>query len=127
MKIDERTAYLTRDGILKLLSDDEVARVSTAEVAARLSDGDEYLDLGHLDLGVRRALGTNAPMGRVLPRKAVHEKTWGKILTQLAPPVIAHEEIALAAYSRYLSRGLAPGDEVDDWLEAERNLRARTA
>ena len=55
MKNDERTAYVTRDTILKLLSDDEVAKVSTAETASRLADGDEYLDLEHLDKGVRRA------------------------------------------------------------------------
>jgi hypothetical protein len=86
MKIDERAAYATRDSILKLLSDEEVARVSTAETATRLSDGDEYLDLEHLDQGVRRAGGTVAPMGRVLPRNAVHTNTWSKILTQLAAP-----------------------------------------
>jgi hypothetical protein len=125
MNNDERTAYQTRDHILKLLSDDEIARVSTAEVASRLADGDEYLDLGQLDLGVRRASGTNAPMGRVLPRRAVHEHTWGKILTKLASPVVPHQEIALAAYFRYLSRGRAPGGEVADWLEAERNLGGR--
>jgi hypothetical protein len=79
-------AYVTRDSVLKLLSDDEVARVSTAETAARLADGDEYLDLEHLDQGVRRADGTATPMGRVLPRKAVHADTWSKILMQLAAP-----------------------------------------
>ncbi len=89
MKNDNRTEYVTRDVILKLLSDDEVARVSSAETAARLSDGDEYLDLEHLDQGVRRAAGTAAPMGRVLPRKAVQEGTWTKILTQLKAPSIA--------------------------------------
>ena len=86
MKNDERTAYVTRDSILKLLSDDEVARVSTAETVARLPDGDEYLDLEHLDQGVRHAGGTGVPMGRVLPRKAVHADTWVKILAQLAAP-----------------------------------------
>jgi hypothetical protein len=80
-------AYVTRDSVLKLLSDDEVARVSTAETAARLADGDEYLDLEHLDYGVRRADGSNAtPMGRVVPRTAVHASTWSKILMQLAAP-----------------------------------------
>jgi hypothetical protein len=86
MKPDERTAYVTRDSILKLLSDDEVARVSTAETAARLADGDEYLDLEHLDQGVRQADGTATPMGRVLPRTAVYADTWSKILMQLAAP-----------------------------------------
>ena len=81
-----QTDLITRDAILSLLSDDEVAGVSTAETAPQLSEGDEYLDLGQLDQGVRRAHGTATPMGRVLPRKAVHETTWGKILTQLPGP-----------------------------------------
>ncbi len=82
----EKNEYLTRDSILKLLSDDEVAKVSTAQAAPRLSDGDEYLDLERLDRGVLRASGVATPLGRMLPRKAVHEKTWTKILTQLAAP-----------------------------------------
>jgi hypothetical protein len=89
MKNDAQTEYIMRDSILKLLSDEEVASVSTAESAARLSDGDEYLDLEQLDHGVRRAQGTATPMGHVLPRKAVHENTWSKILTQLAARGIA--------------------------------------
>jgi hypothetical protein len=80
------THQTKRDGILNLLSDDEVASVSTAETAARLFDGDEYIDLGQLEQGVRRAVGTTAPMGRVLPRKSVHESTWSKIVTQLGAP-----------------------------------------
>ena len=36
-----------------------------------------------------------------------------------------HNEIAEVAYQRYLSRGGAHGQDVDDWMEAERELRAR--
>ena len=86
MTNDDRAAYVTRDTILKLLSDEEVARVSTAETAPRLANGDEYLDLERLDQGVRRADGTAPPMGRVLPRKAVHADTWSRILAQLKAP-----------------------------------------
>jgi hypothetical protein len=82
-KQDERTRYLIRDKLLKLLSDDEIARVSTAESADRLEPGAEYLDLEALDQGVRRALGSDTPMGRILPRKAVQEETWGRILSEL--------------------------------------------
>ena len=32
------------------------------------------------------------------------------------------EEVRRRAYERYLSRGDAPGSEVDDWLEAEREV-----
>jgi len=80
MTNDNRTAYVTRESVLKLLSDDEVAKVSTAETAARLPDGDEYLDLEHLDKGVQRAGGSATPMGHVLPKKAVHADTWSKIV-----------------------------------------------
>jgi len=86
MKSDKRTEYVMRDIILKLLSDDEIARVSTAETAPRLADGDEYLDLEQIEQGVQRAGGAPTPMGRVLPRKAVHENTWKKILAHLNAP-----------------------------------------
>jgi len=82
----------TREGVLGLLSDAEVASVSTAETAASLVDGDEYLDLERLDQGVTRALAAPTPMGRVLPRKAVQAATWDRILAKLeagraaAPP-----------------------------------------
>jgi hypothetical protein len=80
-----RADQLTRDSVLTLLSDDEVARVSTAESELRLWDGDEYVDLGRLNLGVLRAVGMTTLMGRVLPRKSVRETTWTKILALLAP------------------------------------------
>jgi hypothetical protein len=84
MRNEQRTQYLTRAGILKLLSDEEVASVSAAETAERLSDGDEFLDLKHPEHGVRRARNlTRTPMGQVLPRKAVHADTWNKIIDHL--------------------------------------------
>ena len=78
-----RNEYLTRDRILKLLSDQEVASVATAETAERLTAGDEYLDLERLHEGVQKAGSSATPMGRVLPKKAIHESTWGKLLKQL--------------------------------------------
>lgn len=86
MKNANRTEYMTRHAVLKLLSDEEVARVSNVEGGLRLAEGDEYLDLEQLGQGVRRAEGTGTPMRRVLPRKAVNEETWRKILEELAPP-----------------------------------------
>ena len=35
------------------------------------------------------------------------------------------DEIAQAAYQRYLSRGGSDGQDFDDWLEAERELKKR--
>ena len=39
----------------------------------------------------------------------------------------AGEEIRQRAYEIYLDRGAAPGFELDDWLQAERELRKRSA
>ncbi len=35
------------------------------------------------------------------------------------------EEIRTRAYEIYLARGAAPGLELDDWLQAERELRSK--
>jgi len=77
MPTEAKTPYLTRESVLKDLSDEEVASVSTAEATSHLSNGDEYLDLDHLEKGIRR------DQGHVLPKKAVHEQTWRKIMGQL--------------------------------------------
>ena len=80
-----RTAHVARENILRLLSDDEVARVSHLEATGRLLDGEEYLDLEQLGQGVRNDFGTSAtPMGHVLPRRAVHPATWDRILEHVA-------------------------------------------
>ncbi len=83
MQTDKRADHVTREHILKLLSDFEVAKVSTAETAPKLLEGEEFVDLEQLSSGVQCADGAGTPMGRVLPRKAVHEETWSKIVTQL--------------------------------------------
>ena len=85
MNNDIRKEYITRDTILRLLSDDEIARVSTAETATGLADGDEYVDLDAPDWGVQRAPERPVtPMGHVLTRKAVLDKTWRDIVILLA-------------------------------------------
>jgi len=86
MNSPQKKAYLTRASVLAILNDDEVASVSTAETASRLGDGDEYLDLEHLDHGVCRARGTSTTMGSVLPRKSIPASTWTKIIACLAAP-----------------------------------------
>jgi Protein of unknown function (DUF2934) len=42
-----------------------------------------------------------------------------------ADPAPAREQIELAAYYRAAARGFAPGQEVEDWLAAERELSER--
>ena len=77
-----KSDYATRESILKLLSDDEVAKVSTAETAKSLESGDEFVDLDEIANGVKSA-GSEGHMGHVLPRKAVHPGTWDKIVAHL--------------------------------------------
>ena len=38
-------------------------------------------------------------------------------------PTPSREEIRLRAYEIYLERGGVPGNELDDWLQAERELK----
>jgi hypothetical protein len=88
MNADKRNEYVSRDTILRLLSDGELAKLSLAETAVSLADGDEYIDLEELSQGVRKAGGDarSLPVARLLPRKAVLEATWKKITTQLGAP-----------------------------------------
>ena len=95
----KRNEYVTREEILRLLSDEEVARVSATEGAPTLVDGDEYVDLEHLNQGVRlMQAATKVTMGNVLPRSAVHDATWSRILRaarrlQRLPAEMTREEI----------------------------------
>lgn len=85
MAESSRTEHVTREAVLNLLSNDEIARVSTAEAATGLTEGQEYLDLEHLDQGVQQAKAViKGTMGHVLPRTCVADETWKKILAQLA-------------------------------------------
>jgi hypothetical protein len=69
---------------MKLLSDEEIARVSTTEAGTPLSDGEEYLDLKHCEAGMHSAKATTPPTGHILSRNSVREKTWNAILAILA-------------------------------------------
>jgi hypothetical protein len=43
--------------------------------------------------------------------------------TPMKIPQLTPERIAEEAYFLYLKRGSRPGSDLDNWLEAERNLR----
>ena len=83
---NEKVQFETRDDILNLLTDGEVALVSKAETAERLLENEEYLDLDKLDQGVLKAGGRSINMGSVLPKKAVSAETWSSILARLNTP-----------------------------------------
>jgi len=83
---DSRAALASRDAILGLLSDDEVARVSSAEDRNDLAVGDEYIDLQHLDKGVQQAVAPTKHEANLLPRNAVRETTWHRLQARIAAP-----------------------------------------
>ena len=75
---------------------------------------------------------TPAPPRRRNPKKpdvgalvSAADMSTGPVPSASSADVPSFEEISEAAYHRYLSRGGNHGQDWDDWLEAERELRAR--
>lgn len=83
MPSGSRLQHQTREKILRLLSDGEVASASTAEATAAPLDGEEFLDLEDLGRGVRVAQRPFPTMSHLLLRRSVHKDTWKKILENL--------------------------------------------
>jgi hypothetical protein len=77
---DAKKEALTREAVLALLSDTEVAKVSRAEGEPRLVEGDEYVDLEDPSAGVRQVHAKSAHSKSALPRSAVSDATWAKIV-----------------------------------------------
>ena len=46
---------------------------------------------------------------------------------RMATKQLTSEEIAFRAYQIYLERGAAPGNELEDWIQAERELLGENA
>ena len=86
---------------IKLQRDEEM----TAQVAAFFSKGDDMASKAKL---IRSTEST--------PAETAAEETQGLLDSA------REEEIRNRAYEIYLQRGEQPGDEVDDWLQAEREL-----
>jgi hypothetical protein len=80
MSPDPKKQAITREAILALLTDAEVAKVSRAEDEPRLVEGDEYVDLEDLSAGVRQVHAKSAGPRTALPRSAVSDATWAKIV-----------------------------------------------
>jgi hypothetical protein len=84
MSSDPKKQTITREAILALLSDVEVAKVSRAEDAPRLIEGDEYVDLEDPASGVRQVHEKSPRASHALPRSAVSDATWAKIVAAVA-------------------------------------------
>ena len=78
-------AVASRESILELLSDVEDAKVSVDECKKKMRDGEEYVDLMALGLGVQAASswkGTSSTHSVL--RRDVAESTWASILMRLS-------------------------------------------
>jgi hypothetical protein len=84
MAHDPKRENLTREAILAFLSDAEVAKVSRAEGEPRLVEGDEYVDLEDIAGGVKQVHAKSPRAAHALPRSAVSDATWQKIVRALA-------------------------------------------
>jgi hypothetical protein len=70
MSSDAKKETITREALLAMLSDAE----------PRLVEGDEYVDLEDPSAGVRQVHAKSARPRKALPRSAVSDATWGKIV-----------------------------------------------
>jgi hypothetical protein len=50
----------------------------------------------------------------------------GSQTLQGSPERVRKDDIAVRAYARYEARGREPGQDLDDWLEAEREFRQQS-
>jgi hypothetical protein len=62
-------------------------------------------------------MGRTATMQQRTPLPATRK-------VELKQAAITEDDVRRRAYEFYLKRGTNPGDEVGDWLQAERELRA---
>jgi len=71
-----------------------------------------------------------------MPKQAIAKaestagKTRKRAVSKTAAPSVSerafsHEEIAQHAYGLYMARGASEGGAINDWLQAEHELRAR--
>lgn len=57
-------------------------------------------------------------------RKRTNSQQKVDLSVSAEPAALIEEEIALRAYEIYLERGKTDGNDVDDWLQAEYELKA---
>ena len=81
--------HATRDAIWELLSERDLGHMSRRDGGSELIEGDEYVDLGHLQGGVRRMEGPSPATGELLPRNALEGATWSRICARLVPPHVS--------------------------------------
>ncbi len=83
--VPPKSEPVTREAILMLLSDAEMARLRAMEAGPPLREGEEYVDLENLAKGISRVYATTTLAVRhILPRAAVRRTTWSEICELVA-------------------------------------------
>jgi len=72
-----------------------------------------------------RAAGAGIPPAPIEAAADMPTHATGVNTEPATPDSPTYDEIAEAAYHRYLSRGGENGGDFDDWVQAERELRSR--
>jgi hypothetical protein len=84
MKPDLLTEYRVRRQVVELLSEAEAARLQTVLSSGVLQDGEEYIEVDHVSLGVQRAPAGMLPgRSRLILRRALDAGTWSQLVTLL--------------------------------------------
>ena len=76
----------------------------------------------------KKATGTKAPAKtaavKAAPAKTAAAKEAVRTPIALVPPAPAHEQISRRAYEIWAGRGFSNGDPIQDWTQAERELKS---
>ncbi|MDP3639403.1 MAG: DUF2934 domain-containing protein [Azonexus sp.] len=91
------------------------AAKKSADVSAQKTATTTKTTAGHTTMETKAGARVNA--------KKQHKLTAGRIRS--GEPYL-HQMIQAAAYSRYEKRGFEQGNELQDWLDAEREVRQMT-
>ncbi len=75
----------TREAVLMLLTDGEMARLRAMHRGPPLGEGEQYVNLEDVEGGVRRVhAGTSVVVHNLVPRRAVGAVTWSRMCKLLA-------------------------------------------
>jgi hypothetical protein len=84
MKPDLLAEYRVRRQVVELLSDGEAAQLEKVLATGILQDGEEYIEVDHVSLGVQRARpGMLLGRSRLILRRALDAGTWSQLVSLL--------------------------------------------
>jgi hypothetical protein len=84
MKPDLLSEYRVRRQVVELLSEADAARLEKVLSTGILQDGEEYIEVDHVSLGVQHArAGMILGRSRLILRRALDANTWSQLVSLL--------------------------------------------